>query len=195
MAEDMAFDVRTWQIVREFFRPGIRKKPAAGALSAIERAFSGLACLATGSLAGGVMASAGFAAMATGGGEGGSFGLPDGVDGGDEEGRQVFSWHADVPPDSRDFWRASAHVAFDSAEGENEKMVISVRDGRQRRIEKGVLELLGSRLPVENGLAEYSFREFWNALTNTEGVRLLFPDGRRVNGLWAFFTPTPHREK
>lgn len=193
MAEDMAFDLKTWQIVRDFFRPGVRKRPAAGALSAIGQAFSGLACLATGFLAGGVPPSAGFAAMAAGGG--GPFGLPDGVDDGDERGRQVFSWHADVSPDSRDFWRASAHVALDLAEGENEKIVISVRDGRQRRIEKGVLELLGSRLPVENGLAEYSLKEFWNALTNTERVCLLFPDGRRVNGLWAFFTPTPEREK
>ncbi len=190
MSEDMALDYRTWRIVRDFFRPGRRKVADGGALAAIGQAFSGLACLATGTLA-----SSGFAAMATGDAAGASFALPDGVDDGNEKGRQVFSWHADVSPDSRDFWRACAHFALDSGEGDNEKVVISVRDGRQGRIGKGVLELLGSRLPVENGLAEYSLRKFWNALTNTEHVCLVLPDGRRVNGLWSFFTPTPDREE
>lgn len=170
-------DARAWGIVCDFFRSRKRAASDGGVFVAIGSAIAGVPTLSFGMAAGAVSgAAAGLGALAAGA-------LGDSSDSAGEQ-REVhtfLSWYADVSSDSRYFWRVRVHVTVDAAHNVDEKVVVSVKDAQEKRIEKGVLELLGAKLNVENGLAEYSLTKFQASLENSD-VYLVFPDGRRVRG-------------
>lgn len=172
-------DTQTWKIVCDFFRSRKRTASDGDAFTTIGSAISGIPTLSFGIATEAVSGSvAGLGALAAGT-------RGDSSDSAGEERREVrtfLSWYADVSPDSRYFLRVRVHVTVDTAYNVDEKVVISIKDAQERRIEKAVLELLGAKLDIENGLAEYSLTKFQDSLENTD-VYLVFPDGRRVRGV------------
>lgn len=179
MSEHGILDARTWKIVCDFFRVGKRKASDGGGIaSVIGSVFGGFPALAAGAVGGAVPGIlAGVDPIVAG-----AFGISDdSSDGKGTDVRSVLSWYAKVPHDSIYYWRLRVHVAVDTANALNERVVISVKDGQHSRIDKAVLMFLGSELDVKNGLAEYSLKKFQESLSNST-VYLVFSDGRRVEG-------------
>lgn len=167
-------DEKTWQIVCDFIRPsGERPDDGIGALplgSLAAGVGAGAVCGAVASVPGLGLLSAAAAAVADVVGKG---------KGKKKKGLVSLSWEANLSEDSIYFWRIRVHRSLDMAEGE--KLVVSVTDGRGQRIEKGVLELLDSRLEIAHGLSECSLADLYEHKRNVD-VYLVHSDGERVKG-------------
>lgn len=81
------------------------------------------------------------------------------------------------------YWRAE--IALSGGLPIGEAVLVSVLNADGEKIEKATLKLLGTDLPVFNGLAAYDLASFQRNLKNAE-VALVYPSGECVEGTLKF---------